>query len=114
MQINLDKLLEQDKEPDYVPDSCRERNWNDGEFVERYLRGYLVLFNMNLEETKKFAEQFLKESKKNNVIQNKLIKEIKQLNDNFENILIKYDQLSFEFKTLRTRVETLIKNGKED
>ena len=109
MQIDLDEILKHGTEPPYEPDKCKERNWNDGEFVERYLRGYLILFKMNLDKTTQMNEQFVKESKKSNKTQNKLLIEIKRLNNNFGNIILKYEQMKLEFHTVRERVELLVK-----
>lgn len=81
------------------------RIWVDGGF----LHGYLHLFKMQYDETLRILRLLEHNYDKEKKAQSGLMKEIKRLNDTLEKMQRTNEQLTLDFKTLRTRVESTMK-----
>lgn len=103
--------IEQEEITGYQPDVFSGRDWfssEEGKFVERYLHSYLILFKMQYDEILQLHRMLVRALKKQNRGQGKLLKEIKTLNSVLSDIMENERQLSFEFASVRKRVETMI------
>ena len=84
------------------------RNWDDAEFVERYLAGYLCLINMNVLDTRKAVETMEKTAAKQIHTLNQMTKEIRRLNENMEKYLKVSMEIPFEMNLLKMRTERML------
>ena len=83
------------------------RDWDSMEFVEKYLAGYLVLINMNVQSTRSAISVLEKtDNRKINAIKD-FTKEVRKLNEKME-VLETLKQLPLELNLLKLRTEKLI------
>ena len=86
-----------------------KRDFSDTHFVERYLKGYLILSQMHQKEINQIAKTTEKHQKKAATQINKLTAEVKKLNTILISFVTSQEQMTFDFKALKKRNESAIK-----
>ena len=103
-QITFEQFLDAE-----LPDGGWKRDFSDTHFVERYLRGYLILSRMQQTEITKIAGTMEKQQKKTSKQTTQLTTEIRKLNIILIDLIRKQEQLDLDFRALRQRNESVLK-----
>ena len=103
-QIMFEQFLDAE-----LPDGGWKRDFSDTHFVERYLRGYLILSRMQQTEITKIAKTMEKQQKKTQKQTSQLMQEIKKLNSILIDLVRKQKQLDLDFRALTRRNESVLK-----